>query len=231
MKRYFLGAAAAAALVAGAAPASALTIDSFDTFQSVEDLTSAGNGNQVAAPEALGGWRDMYVEKESGPAGNGTKATSSGGILSFSNDSLSRGFGCVTWDGIKASEDCDDVDTGGLGGIDLLSYGPGFDFEVIEVDHMLEFTMKVWDTTGALSTYFEEIPPIELLQTFLPFSDFRGSANFADVGAIQIFVRAPVNNLDGSIGEVNVVPLPASALLLLGGLGGLSAFRARRKRS
>jgi hypothetical protein len=233
MRSDFLRAAAAVALAAGAAPASAVTIDSFDTFQAVADVVSGapGDANQVAAPEAIGGWRDMYVQKVSGPVGRGTSATSGDGILSFSNDSLTRGFGCVTWDGSEASADCNDVDVDGLGGIDLLSMGPGFDFEVIQVDHLLEFTMKVWDTAGVLSTYFEVIPPIEELETFLAFSQFDGSANFSSVGAIQIFVNAPVDDLDGSIGEVSVVPLPASALLLLGGLGGLSAFRARRRKS
>jgi hypothetical protein len=216
-------------------------IDSFDTIQSVADFTSGapGDGSQVAAPEAIGGWRDMFVQKSSDgsapPEGlRSTSAVSGGGVLTFSNDSLVQGFGCITWDGFDEGSGCDDVATTGLGGIDLLSYGPGFDFEVIQVDHLLEFTMNVWDMAGNLSSYFEVIPPIEELQTFLPFADFDGTADFADVGAIQIYVNAPVDDLDGAIGEINVVPLPASALLLLGGvggLGGLSAFRARRKKS
>jgi hypothetical protein len=206
----------------------------------VEDLVSGppGSVSNLAAPEAIGGYRDMFVQKRSDGSGEeglrGTRAATGGGVLSFSNDSQVQGFGCVTWDGSYAGSDCDDVATSGLGGVNLLSYGPGFDFEVIDVDHMLEFTMNVWDMDGTLSTYFEEIPPIEQLVTFLPFSDFTGGADFSDVGAIQIYVNAPVDNLDGAIGEINVVPLPASALLLLGGLGGLgglSAFRTRRRKA
>lgn len=241
MRNNLFCAAAVAALTVGIAPASALTIDSFDTFQSVADFVNGapGDSSKVAAPEAIGGWRDMYVQKVSGPGGRGTSAVAGDGILSFSNDSLTRGFGCVTWHGDSTPvTGCDGagdgVNTSGLGGINLLSFGPAFDFEVIQVDHLLEFTMRVWDMAGALSTYFEVIPPIDQLQTVLPFSDFTGNANFANVGAIQILVNAPVDDLDGSIGEINVIPLPASALLLLGGLGGLgglSAFRTRRRKS
>ncbi len=235
MDTKFLTAAAAVALMAGVGQASAsVIIDSFVTEQKVEDLVSGapGNGNQVVAPSAIGGFRDLYVQKVSGGTDGlvGTRATTGGGILSFSNDSLVRGFGCITWDGASAAADCDGVDTNGLGGYDLLADGPGFDFDVIQVDAMLEFTMRVWDTMGGFSDYFETIPEAADLVTFLPFGDFVGDADFSDVGAIQIFVNAPVDDLDASIGEISVVPVPAAGLMLLGGLGGLGALGARRRK-
>lgn len=235
MDKRILTAAASAAILMGAAPASALVIDDFVTPQFVEDTVAEddvidgvdGVGSEVAAVTAIGGYRDLYVEKLSGPTDSGVRARVTDDILSFSNDSLVTGAGYITWDG--DDDDPFNVDTDGLGGYNLLAAGNFFDFEVIEADHMLDFTMTVWDMAGGISTYFEELPPVEQLETRLFFSQFTGTADFSDVGAIQIFVTGDRPSLDASIGEIEVIPLPASALLLLGGIGGLGALRARRR--
>jgi hypothetical protein len=46
-------------------------------------------------------------------------------------------------------------------------------------------------------------------------------------------VNGLAGSLDGSIGRISVevIPLPAPALLLLGGLGGLGALRLRKRKA
>ena len=237
---FVCGAALTAAALVGPSQGLAATvttvIDQFDSEQYVSDIPSAGleQGSEVAAPTAIGGYRDLYVNTFSSDL-NATSARVDNGVLSFSNDALARGEGYVTWDGLDG--DPLNVDEDGLGGINLIGgMDPFFAFDVLAADHTLEFTFNVWDINGGFSSYFEQLPPIEQLETNLYFSQFTGDADFSQVGALQIFVNAPTTALDAAISSVTVqatpgvIPLPASAFLLLGGLGGLATLRARRRK-
>ena len=75
---------------------------------------------------------------------------------------------------------------------------------------------------------------------FVPLAAFSGGPiDWNQVGALQFFAQTGEGNdvpaLDGAIGsisvETGVVPLPASALFLLGGFGALGALRSRRRKA
>jgi hypothetical protein len=236
MQPKVLGSALVAALVLGPAQASALAllIDDFSTPQRVSDIPGLGlaNESQVAAPGALGGWRDFQVNTDGGQT-DATDLRAEDNILTFSNIALEAGEGFITYDGDDAPGS---VNTSGLGGENfLIGPSPFFDFEVISSDAELYISVTAWDMTGNTAFYEETLPPLDQLETQLPLADFMLAPGFdwTQVGALQFYVRAPGPNLDGALSEItlNAIPLPASALLLMGGLGGLAAFGARRKKA
>jgi hypothetical protein len=61
-------------------------------------------------------------------------------------------------------------------------------------------------------------------------NDGQGDFNWEQVGALAFSIEALTENYDGTLGAISVVPLPASAWLLLGGLGGLAGVSAASKR-
>jgi hypothetical protein len=229
-----LSAIALTALVAPAASASTL-IDNFTTgAQHVQDLPGAhGNSSEVAAAGALGGYRDMEVQTDL----NETEAselrvfTSGGGILTFSNIFGASGQGLIVYDGQDGSaSSAGGINTTGLGGIDLTAGGSqnAFFFEILGADAALQITVGVVDMLGVISTYTEILT--STIDPLLKFTQFTGSADFTNVGALIFGVASLSPNLDGALGSISVVPLPASALLLLGGLGGLGGISAAKRR-
>ncbi|MRU15707.1 VPLPA-CTERM sorting domain-containing protein [Roseovarius sp. A21] len=133
------------------------------------------------------------------------------------------------------------VDTAGLGGLDFLQGNTitnrRFEFDVtsFDADGVLQFEAYVWDTTGDLARFSETLinpsSTDELdFSTTLKFDEFTGVIDWTDVGAVAFSVESETAEFDGSIGSISVVPLPASALLLLGGLGGFAAVGRRRRR-
>ncbi len=251
-KKVFATAASAALLVgAGQAVAATVIIDTFDTEQTVFDKPAAAaglpQGSEVAASEAIGGYRDLYVQTLNG--GSRVGATSlvassdpldaADGILSFNNEDGVTGRGWVTYDGMDGDASPDAVNIAGLGGRDFQDGpGAGFFFDVVRVDAQLYIEIRAFDTFGEESVFAGSV--IEGGTPFAPLTAFSNADfDWNSVGALQFFAQSgpdsDVISLDGAISsisvETGVIPLPASALLLLGGLGGLSAFGIRRKRS
>ncbi len=235
----------ASASIFAASTASAATIDLFDDFQKVEDDSNgAVQGSEVAAP-VIGGFRDLWVETSPEIPGLSTSLTVAGGFLSFSNDTGQQGIGQVAYDGNDgAPTGLNSIDTDGLGiagvigsGLDL-TFGltnPAFFFEVLEADGDFVFSATVYDMAGNVHTYVENIFD-GAFSPFLSFSEFTSEGvDMTDVGAVifQVDSVSTGISIDGALGSITVVPLPASALLLLGGLGGLfgaSTLVGRRRR-
>lgn len=229
----FLGAAASAAILATGSQAAAATIthviDTFDGTQWVSDKPhSSGtpsNHSEISAG-VLGDYRELAVTNTAGTGGEmETELRVAGGSLSFSNIDGAQGTGTLTYDGTGNT---------GLGGISLLTantVNPYFFFEPGVFDNEAYFSATVTDTHGNSATYGETITTG--FDPKLYFSAFTG-VDFSSLNSLLFSIDSAGNfSVDGSIKEIRVeaspVPLPASALLLLGGIGGLSALRRRKK--
>jgi len=242
MKNGLLAATASVALLVGGTPllAATLLIDNFDDEQGVED--GPGIGNQFGpSANIIGGYRDLLVESDLAQTG-ATELAAFGGLLRFNNDVLVTGRGWVTYDGANAiGNNPDSVDTAGLGGIDFLDgAGAGFLFDIFTVDKAgIYIEIRAWDIFSNMVTYAESLPagggnPFVSLAAFS-----GGPIDWNQIGALQFFAQtgedSDVSALDGAIDsisvETGVVPLPASALFLLGGFGALGALRSRRRKT
>ena len=227
----------AAFMVAGSASAATLiaTIDDYNggdqRVADAPDLVPT-NASQVAYGNAIGGYRDMAVSNDQGSA-DATELRVSNGALQFSNISLASGTGIITYDG---DDDPNVLDPFGLGGVDLqvgsLSQNY-FLFDVIDADGNIDVTVDAFDMSGGQSTYFETLSPGLGFSPFLFYNEFVGNADFNDIGALR-FTVASTNGIidrDGAIDEIGAyyVPVPASGILMIGGLGGLLACRRMRR--
>ena len=242
MKNGLLAATASVALLVGGTPllAATLLIDNFDDEQRVED--APGVGNQVGpTANIIGGYRDLLAESDAPQAG-ATELGALNGVLEFNNDAQVTGRGWVTYDGANfVGNDPLSVDTAGLGGLDFFDgAGAGFLFDIVAVDLAGIFIeIRAWDIFNNMVTYAESLPAGGG-NPFVPLAAFSGGPiDWNQIGALQFFAQTGENNgvpaLDGAIGsisvETGVVPLPASALFLLGGFGALGALRSRRRKT
>jgi hypothetical protein len=242
MKNGLLAATASVALLIGGTPllAATLLIDNFDDAQRVED--GPGIANQVGpSANIIGGYRDLLAQSDATEDG-ATELAASGGLLRFNNDVLTAGRGWVTYDGSNfVGNDDTNVDTAGLGGIDFFEgAGAGFLFDIAAVDLPGIFIeIRAWDIFDNLVTYAESLPAGGG-NPFVPLAAFSGGPiDWNRIGALQFFAQtgegSDVYALDGAIDsisvETGVVPLPASALFLLGGFGALGALRSRRRKT
>ncbi len=236
MKTYLITATAALVFSAAQAFGATLLIDGFDADQRVTDVPSSGfvNASQVSGGDILGGFRDLSVMNTfaQGNDVNATELNVTGSSLSFSNINQARGRGLITYDG---DDDPTTLNTSGLGGINfLIGPDPRFVFEVEEFDRNVFIEIDVYDTMGRRVSYSETLA--SGFNPNLSFSELSGDAgfDFSSVGAIQFFVDSTdtIGSVDGAIRSISVVaiPLPATALLLLGSMGGLTLLRSRRSK-
>ena len=157
---------ASATLFAVSTGAQAFIVDLFDDPAGGQAVSSNSNGTVVASesgpyPSIFGGYRDLIVEKvsQSNGADDPLKTADlsvSGGLLSFSTDSLTTGLAEVQWDGMDTDGD---VSTLELNLNENLVEQDGCPasgceaivFDVIEADAGFDFEFGIFDNNGIKS--------------------------------------------------------------------------------
>lgn len=229
--------AAAAALVIAATGAHALGV--VDTFTVNQGPVADGTINgipvwaaQVSDAGIMGGHRDMFVDKQNGNPAilREVKTFVDSGVLSYQEPPAVGGRAIVRWDGAATGGA---VDTGGLGGLNLLAMGTGFEVGVLFADHAFPIRFDVWTWNGAM--YAQSTHTLPVLSgpgnyTFL-WTSFAPGANFSQVGAIQMtLANDPIlQALDIDIDFVQIrIPEPGTLALVGAALLGLAAARRRK---
>ncbi|MDT7837680.1 PEP-CTERM sorting domain-containing protein [Aquabacterium sp. OR-4] len=280
MIKFFTKSAIALALAAsGTAFAAPTTIDLFsvDQYVSVDrNQTCVGIGLcaarmptgsnfagsvsssavDAAIPSSIiGTERDVAITQASGlTAINGAEAFVDSGLFTINNDTGVISTVIVQWDG---ADNSGSLDTNGLGGVDLLN-GTGdalnsyFSVDVESADHGFNFTIDIYDMSGAHSfiTLISNAHPVPAttsisLDAFvfpgtcaaLVMSGF-GTAecsidpllNLEDVGAIQVKFVGTQAALDMSLDQLTTtVPEPGALALVGAALAGVGFASRRRK--
>lgn len=244
MKTFFK-IAAASCLTFAAAPSAMAASFLIDDFNDLAVQLVAQNevapgippqGSQVAAP-VLGGFRDLWVQTKPVNTQLGTTLSVQNGELSFNNATNQTGLGQVVYDGDDGTPtSAGDINITGLGGLDLTFGLPNaaFFFDVLRTDGDFVFRATIYDMLGNFFTYSENI--FGSFSPLLSLTEFSSNGvDVTNVGAVIFEVESTTTGgaIDGALDSISVVPLPASALLLIGGLGGLfgvSAVGRRRRR-
>ncbi|MDX1742504.1 MAG: VPLPA-CTERM sorting domain-containing protein [Ruegeria sp.] len=249
--------AAMTALVAPAAMASTIVVDDFTAPGSIASNQDGNPASLDVVGGMIGGNRYMWASSDAlGPNFATTFEADGSGVITFNNNSGNTGQAVLVYDGggvgagfgftfadLPAGvSNVIDVDVDGLGGIDFLEGDPvanralsfsGSNFDTLPSN--ATFRAYAWDTDGTLVEYEEVIggPDFDSnlgLTSFTLTGGGNGAFDWTMVGALAFSIESNTPNFDGTLGKISVVPLPASALLLLGGLGGLTAASRRRRK-
>jgi hypothetical protein len=214
--------------------AQALLIDNFSDAQNLSRNTTGFINDTAVAPGALGGKRDARIDVTSSMFGN--KMDLSVGAVQ-PNLSLSKGTGVsgsstIEWDGGNGANN---IDTLGLGGVDLTDGGLSdrFHVRVLEKDLASSLTFTIYDTAGgsASGSIGLPVPIAGTTDFYLLFSNLVGAVDLTHVGAIKMVISG-VTNADLTLGSIETTHTPEpSTLLLLGtGLLSVAGYGWRRKK-
>ncbi|HUG70255.1 MAG TPA: SdrD B-like domain-containing protein [Pirellulaceae bacterium] len=174
---------------------------SIDDFSTTNQLVTANSGtptaaSALAATEAEGGERDLFVEYVSGAFDADLRVSNVTSSLIASSDLGTTANYTVVWDG--ADGDATTLDATGLGGIDLSAAGVADRLQLmIGADHAgVILTINVYTDAANSSQFVTTIPVTagglatsELLVPFTSILTNTGTgADFTNVGAIEIQV-------------------------------------------
>lgn len=185
-------------------------IDAFTTPQTVAAVLPAGSTvvSSVAAPEALGGERDMSATLVSGQTGDSAAMSAGSGILTIDSGLNALGRYQVVWDGADQNASAlnpTGLRTGGQG-VDLTEGGVNAFLELAGAADKAGGTARVRVYTDASNYSQATVPlgvggaPSNLLSLASDFTPAGGAgANFANVGAIELLVETTAVALDGQL--------------------------------
>ncbi len=217
---------AATVLVTAAIPGRAdLVIDSFNTDQTVGvQGTPAGfmsAADATLAAGALGGERDIYVERTSGNAGAVSTDVnlSQAGALSYNSGPATTGNALIVWDGIDGS--ATNLNATGLGGVDLTLGGANNAIAIrAGADLNASLVLTIYKNATNYSTFTQPVTGNgEAMANFLiPFSSFTvaggSGADFTSVGAISLKIVGSTADMDMLLESIKAVPEPTAGLLV-----------------
>ena len=221
----------------------AVVIDGFTTYQAVSvtgppaGFMNAGNAALIA--EALGGERDLYVERTSANSGSVTMevAGSGAGIASYNSGVRTTGNGLIVWDGVDGNAA---VAPTGLGGFDLTQGGLNTAFRISrtsdlggsikisvyqDATHTSEATLMV-----AADPSFTFLPVDVSFASFVPVGA-NGGANFGSVGALSLYLDGGIAGADIGVETFVAVPEASSVLAAISLLGLATQGWLRRERT
>lgn len=219
-----------------------LTIDDFDSFSF---LTVSGppagpmsNFASYTTAQALGGERDAMISRLSSNSG-AVSMDISGSVasqLSYASAPFTSGSLFLSYDGVDGVSA---FNPEGLGGIDITQSGANTGIFLRSTSDLgAELTFTIYTTADYVSTVTIPIaadPTFTFTDYFMPFSSFSdigslGGADFADVGAITLFLDGSTPGTDVSLETViaTATPVPEPGGCLLVTMAGFVALRRRR---
>jgi len=215
-----------------------LLIDNFLDYQIVESNGPLTNSQVGPTGNILGGYRDIFVEVVNNNSNNpylSSNLSVVNGEGSFNNDAGITGTGMIRWDGVNNSQT---LNPQGLGGINITQGN----LDSISMDIMLadiaglDMTFTIYDMNSNSSSISRTLNSSTLTskaETFL-FQDFVGTADFTNVGAIELGISGP-ESMDAVIGSVysgrsTPIPEPTSilGLLAIGAVGTGSMLKQKK---
>lgn len=232
---FDVGQAGVADFTATSAPLTTSTggLTNYQTNMAGVDVGAASTSALAAATDIIGLQRDIAVFKTSGS--QGVDANLLGGNFNYNQGIGTSGFAIVRWDG-AGTDYTSGVDTDGLNAANLLNAGAQILVKSFadNATQTYDMTFQVWTKIGSDYVLSELTKTVVsnggLLNIGFMFNEFT-SANFADVGAIQMIVNTAGTGFPGmdfSIDIVGAVPEPGSLALAGLALAGLGMARRRK---
>ncbi len=237
-----IGLALAVGALALASPAGAVLL--IDDFSSDQDLVLPTEGeasvsSSAPAPAAIGGERDLGIERVSEVGGASVDVNAGDppqGQLQFSSGAGTTLLRLV-WDGPDGNAQTDDFT--GLESVDLTDGGALDAFEIeLDWDLATEISLRIYnasdpdgETWSEATVLLNERTPgtfefLEVLFTEFTLNGPAGAGDFANVGAVHLEIEGPAG-FDLALQSVQVVPEPAATSLA--GLAALALLAHRRR--
>lgn len=208
MNRFSKTLVIAAVLASVDAQAALVVVDDFSTAQAlvtdaVVDLDGIWSSSASGLVGILGGQRDIFVFKSSGPAGGTSSAGVAAGSYGFANTAGTTGLSIIRWDGSTIVPIATtlvgaivSIETTGLGGIDLIAgMNTGFSVVVTGASAGAIATLQVYTDAGNWSELTVSIPvPGTYVIPFPVFAAVAGAgADFSNIGALQAILMGDVS--------------------------------------
>ncbi|MFN2285839.1 MAG: LamG-like jellyroll fold domain-containing protein, partial [Anaerolineae bacterium] len=189
---------------------SPITVDDWETAQSLTRLTPDVISSTVTGAGILGDERDLHLTLT---AGGPVTVAATGGNLNAIADLATQATILVVWDGDDG--DPATLDPTGLGGADLTDGGTQNAFVLpLTLDVTARFTLTVYSAAD-VSTYTVELAPgtgnLPFTHT-VPFIAFTGAADFANVGAIALEI-ATTSGGTVILGDFQTTAVPADLVI------------------